>query len=458
MIPSVGICVCARVGSSRLPGKVLKKIGKHRGKDIRAIEMLLYHIIEGGKYPVVLAIPKAEEDDKIESLVADSNIPVEIYRGEDDSPLHRMLAVAKSKGWEYVVRITADDIFIDKYLMRQQVDWTIQNNLDYTWMSKCPEGVAGEVIRVSALEKVADTAGPAVEFISYLLKREGIKYSEYFPNISFQHNFRLTLDYPEDLLLIKTIHNNLHPGYSTLDIINYLERNKWLLSINRQPRVTVYITSFNYSDHVIEALESVLTQTYQDTEIIIWDDCSTDNSVKNIMTYLSKLQAGIKNKIRVYVNEINLGLPSTCNKALVEARGRYILRLDADDVLLPNTIDVMVNYLDTHNGIGGVFSNFSLIDDNGTVIEKDAQTCGEFKKHPGGCLLVRPLVNEIKYRDGLKYFEGDEFLTRYERLYKTAVLNQVLWKYRRHPGQKTDVANGKARAHARMMLEKEGVK
>jgi hypothetical protein len=324
-------------------------------------------------------------------------------------------------------------------------------------MGRCPEGVAGEVIRVSKLEEVSRDAGPAVEFISYLLKRDGIKYAEVFPDVAYQYNFRLTMDYPEDLTLIKIIHANLYSGYSTLDIINYLQRNKGLLSINKAPRVTVYITNYNYSDHVMEAFESVLAQTFTDWELYIWDDASTDNSLNRIVSRITNLSQGLRRKIRVHANAENCGLPTTCNRALGEARGRYILRLDADDILLPNALTEMVDYLDRNNGVGGVFSNFKLIDDAGATIQADAALAGQYKRHPGCCMLIRPLVNEIKYRDGLQYFEGDEFLNRYDKLYKTALLEKILWSYRRHAGQKSDIKNEPSRAQTRIKLENEGV-
>jgi spore coat polysaccharide biosynthesis protein SpsF (cytidylyltransferase family) len=427
---NVGICICARVNSVRLPGKVLRKIGKYRGRDMRAIEILLQHVIEGGRYPVVLAIPTLPDDDKIVSVIESSNIPVEIYRGENDSPLQRMLAVAKNKGWDYVVRITADDIFIDRQLLRQQVDFAIKNELDYCWMGRCPEGMAGEVIRVSALERAAATAGTAVEFISYLFKREGFTSDEFYPNEAFQHNFRLTLDYPEDLQLIKIVYNSIY-SKSSLRIIDFLEGNRYLLSINKMPRVTVYITNYNYSDHVIMAIESVLAQTFADWELHIWDDCSTDDSVQKIAIYMTGLSGDIRKKVKLFVNAENIGLPSTCNRALQEARGRYIMRVDADDVLLPTALEEMAGYLDTHNGMGAVFSDFKIMDDAGNMTAESAKASGQYKRHPGCSMLIRPLVNEIKYRDGMKYFEGDEFLTRYEKLYKCGEINKPLWCYRR---------------------------
>lgn len=447
MALNVGICICARVNSVRLPGKVLRRIGKYRGRDMRAIEILLQHVIEDGRYPVVLAIPTLPDDDKIVSVVESSNIPVEIYRGENDSPLHRMLSVAKAKGWDYVVRITADDIFIDQQLLRQQVEFAIKNDLDYCWMGRCPEGMAGEVIRVLALEKAAGTAGPAVEFISYLFKNDKFNSAEFFPNSAFQRNFRLTLDYPEDLQLIKIVYNSIF-SKTSLRIIDFLEGNRYLLQINKLPRVTVYVVNYNYSDHVLVAIDSVLSQTFSDWELHIWDDCSTDDSVKRIATHLTALNGDVRKKIKLFVNAENIGLPSTCNRALQEARGRYILRVDSDDALLPTAIEEMAGYLDTHNSIGAVFSDFKFIDDAGEVIAASAKAAGQFKRHPGCSMLIRPLVNEIKYRDGLQYFEGDEFLSRYERLYKCAEIGKVLWCYRRHEGQKTDKANDAERTKA----------
>ena len=88
--------------------------------------------------------------------------------------------------------------------------------------------------------------------------------------------------------------------------------------------VTVYITNFNYGKFIKQAIESVLMQTEQSFELIIIDDGSTDNSKEIIEKYKD-----LKN-IRI-VYQKNKGLNVTNNIALRAARGKYIVRLDADD-------------------------------------------------------------------------------------------------------------------------------
>ena len=95
-----------------------------------------------------------------------------------------------------------------------------------------------------------------------------------------------------------------------------------------QPRVTVYITNYNYARYVRQAIESVLAQTDQDFELLVIDDGSTDDSRETISEYQGHP------KIRIIFQE-NKGLNRTNNIALKAARGRYIMRLDADDIEIP---------------------------------------------------------------------------------------------------------------------------
>lgn len=426
----IGICVCARMDSNRLPGKVLRKIGGRH-----ALEILLEHVIQHSAYPVVLAIPEAEKDDPIVNMVQRLQIPVEVYRGHDDSPTHRMMTVAKKKKWDFVVRVTADDLFIDQRILKKQVQWSVDHDLDYLYMTRCVEGIAAEVIKVSALQKVVDELGSQpCEYLGYMLRREDFKYMEFFPENEFQKNYRLTLDYPEDLHLIRIVDANLPKNYNTLDIIHYLGRNSSLLRINALPKVTVYTVNYNYADHVIEAIESVLDQSYTDWEYHIWDDASTDNSLNRIVSYVTGLNQKMRDKIKVFANKENLGLPATCNKELKHAKGKYLLRLDSDDVLTRDALRIMASSIEYTNGINGVFSRYGEIDDHSMRLRDNIENTAH---HPGCCLLSTRSVNEIKYRDGIELGEGKEFFERFFKFYNVSHIDKQLWHYRRHEGQKT---------------------
>ena len=107
---------------------------------------------------------------------------------------------------------------------------------------------------------------------------------------------------------------------------------------NFSPLITVYITNFNYGRYLNKSIKSVLSQTYLNYELIIIDDGSTDNS-KNIIEKYRHL----KNVKIIY--QKNRGLNFTNNIALNLSRGKYITRLDADDWLDENFLQVMVNNL-----------------------------------------------------------------------------------------------------------------
>ena len=290
---NVGIIVTARVKSSRIHEKVLHPI-----TDKRAIEILLEKC-RNDKYPVYLAIPEAKEDDIL--LEIGEKMGVDVYRGEDRSPLHRLSGCAKANNLDVVVRVTADDILIDRNLLMNQIAWHVKGGNDYTYMRLCPEGVAAEVINANVLHEVADEySGESIEFVSYYLKRNGYQVKEFYPPREFQYSFRLTMDYPEDVLLLQVLFRMLPEPFSTLDVIHLLRKNKFLMRINRLPLVTVYTCNYNQSKYISKCIDSVLGAGFSDYEYIIIDDHSTDGSANIILEKLSLLDTETMKKVRVY--------------------------------------------------------------------------------------------------------------------------------------------------------------
>src|SRR5687768_8103613 len=98
------------------------------------------------------------------------------------------------------------------------------------------------------------------------------------------------------------------------------------------------MTVFNRENYLKEAIESVLDSTFTNFELIIVDDCSTDNSVA-----IAKKYAANDQRIRVYVNEQNLGDYPNRNKAAGYATGKYLKYVDSDDKIFPHTLEVMIN-------------------------------------------------------------------------------------------------------------------
>lgn len=424
---NVGIVVTARVKSSRLPEKVLARI-----KNKYAIEILLDHVMsDDNKYPVILAIPKSQDCDILAQIAIDKG--VEVYRGYDDSPLHRLYHCAVDNDFTDVVRITADDILIDQTLMRNQIKFHCRGGLDYTYMKQCPEGIAGEVIKVSALKRIIDKVGnQPVEFISYYLKNDKFLFKEYFPPYEYKWSFRLTMDYEEDLILLRLLHVSLPEPIGTLDIVNFLKQHKYFMQINHLPVVSIYSCNYNTGKYIVECAESVVGQSYSDIEYIIIDDHSSDDSMNILTEWHSSLPMPTQKRVKIYRNSDNVGLGACSNKALSIARGKYIMRLDSDDKLKTDAIKTMVEFLEMENSqavITGYHTTGELMTVTSDVTDN--------RWHPASCMMSKWCVNEIGYKENVKYLDGPPFWNSFKKNYKISFIPEPLWYYRQHPAQKT---------------------
>lgn len=107
--------------------------------------------------------------------------------------------------------------------------------------------------------------------------------------------------------------------------------------MNKQPLVSILMTAYNRSQYIAEAIESVLNSSYTKIELIIVDDCSTDNTVEIASSYLERDE-----RIKVFRNKNNLGDYPNRNKAASYAKGKYLKYLDSDDLIYPYGLAVMV--------------------------------------------------------------------------------------------------------------------
>jgi len=133
--------------------------------------------------------------------------------------------------------------------------------------------------------------------------------------------------------------------------------------MQNNPLVTIICLCYNHETFVVESLNSVINQTYPFIELIIVDDCSSDNSKTIITTWLEK-----KTKFQFIANETNLGNTKSFNKALKLANGEYVIDLAADDILMPNCVESQINAFKNsqYASPGVVYGNVELISENGT--------------------------------------------------------------------------------------------
>lgn len=197
--------------------------------------------------------------------------------------------------------------------------------------------------------------------------------------------------------------------------------------------ITVYITNYNYEKYIRKAIESVLHQSFQQFELLIIDDGSTDNSKKIIESY------GKHDKVKIIYQQ-NKGLNITNNIAMRLAAGKYIMRLDADDYLTPDALQSMYEQLEADPDLGLVFPNYYLVDANENVT-------AEIKRHDfakevtlldqpahGACTMIR--LNFLKsvggYDEQYSCQDGYELWIKFISHYKVANNHNSLFYYRQH--------------------------
>lgn len=122
------------------------------------------------------------------------------------------------------------------------------------------------------------------------------------------------------------------------------------------PRVSIILPAFNAERYIAPAIESLLTQSFGDFELLVIDDGSTDKTPEVV--------AGISDsRLRYYRNQENLRLSATLNRGLDLSVGNYIARMDADDLALPQRIALQVAYLDCHPDVDVVGTGMRKFDD-----------------------------------------------------------------------------------------------
>ena len=198
------------------------------------------------------------------------------------------------------------------------------------------------------------------------------------------------------------------------------------------PLVTVYVTNYNYGKYISYAINSLLSQTYKNIEILIFDDGSSDNSRDIIEKYQN-----IKN-ISSFFHK-NQGLIKTNNLAISKANGKYIMRLDADDWLDNNAIEIMTNYLERNPELSLVFPDYYIVDGNGVLVNvyrRHDFNKVSLKDQPahGACTMFRMSLMKKVGGYNEKFFcqDGVDIWTKVIGNEKVGNINLPLFYYRKH--------------------------
>lgn len=215
-------------------------------------------------------------------------------------------------------------------------------------------------------------------------------------------------------------------------------------AISEYPLVSILMTVYNREKFISDAIESVLQLTYSNWELIITDDCSTDNSLAIAKRYMEK-----DDRIKVYKNEINLGDYPNRNQAASYARGKYIKYLDSDDLIYPHGLGVMVNAMERFTEAAFALS-YSMPEDvkpypfvltPGETFRTHFLGRGVLNCGPSGTIIKRD-VFEKEEGFKVKRFLGDtELWLRLASKYPVVKMQPALIWWRQHDGQEIKVGN-----------------
>lgn len=428
------IIICTRKESRRLPEKAFLKIA-----GVPAIIHILRRVLPSG-LKTILAVP-FEQEKSYEDVLRPAGLlgKVDIFPGDPDSPLHRTAAclAMQDPRPRYYVRITHDDLLIDLRTMLELLEAVEKGGYGYGMSPAIVEGAGVEVIETENLRQAADKHSKPTEFISWYVRGSvyNPKVLRFEPRASVRRGYRMTLDYPEDATVLEAVMRAVG-SEATLDrVVEYLDKHQSLLQINRLPLVSVYTPVRNGARWIGEALDSSLSEQALGAalEHIVVDDCSEDDTIASAAAF-----AGDR-RLRIVLNDRRMYVSGSSNKAIALARGRYVLRLDADDMLLTGALPRMVRAIEKL-GAMALYSGYNEINEWGKTTSRHQRPNLEL----AGCAMMRrDWVHYYGFNEGLTHHDGVEFARRMGD-FKIAQTNEVLWSYRVHPGSHSRNGNNQA--------------
>lgn len=213
------------------------------------------------------------------------------------------------------------------------------------------------------------------------------------------------------------------------------------------PKISVVMSVYNGEKYLREAIDSVLSQSFGDFEFIIINDGSNDDSLSIIKSYTDA-------RIKLIDNGVNKGLIYSLNKGFDNAKGKYILRFDADDICLKDRFEIQYNFMESNPEIALMSAYATWFFDGCKFISRTIKSATEnekikakfiFENHINhSCVILRrELIEKEKYRYDKKYLHIEDYglWLQIAQKYKVATLDKVLLKCRISRASVTSTAN-----------------
>lgn len=190
------------------------------------------------------------------------------------------------------------------------------------------------------------------------------------------------------------------------------------------PQISVIIPAHNEERFIGRAIRSVMNQSIpsNEFEVIAINDASSDRTAYALELF--------KDEISIIHNDEKLGLPGSLNRAIKTARGKYIVRVDADDYVRGDYLYILQRFLEDNTYMDAVACDYFLVDDAENVLER--RNCMD---HPIGCgIMFRTdhLIDIGLYDDGFLMHEDRDLRARFLKKYSIHRIELPLYRYRRH--------------------------
>lgn len=197
-------------------------------------------------------------------------------------------------------------------------------------------------------------------------------------------------------------------------------------------KVSIILPVYNGAKCVSNSIDSVLAQTYENFELVVVNDCSTDNTLDILNEYAKK-----DSRVKVFTNEENKKLPRTLNAGFEKATGEYLTWTSDDNMYRPEAIAEMVQFLDENPEVGLVYCDMTVRNELGDDIKEEVKVAAPVKDLRlrsicGACFMYRSEVaaKAGEYDPDLFLAEDYEYWIRISKIATIAPLHKDLYIYR----------------------------
>ena len=421
-----GIVICSHINSSRIKKKPFLKLPNGR----TLIECLIERCLNLG-IEVIVAVP-SDELGYYTCLTKTFKDRIKLYSGPKTDPLKRMANAARFYKLDTVIRICHDKLFVNPIQILAYTKFFNKMNLDYLCDSDFIDGTGFEIIDANKLVEASNLFNN-VEHITYAVKETSSYYKDLGEGQK-RNDIRLLVDYPEDIEVLNHLVQKFGHMAPTEKYIQYLDLNENIRNRNLTPELSIYTCAYNADKYIVECIESVLKlHGHCRFEYIIVDDCSTDKTKDLIKTFIQ-----LYPEIIFIENKENKGLSSSSNIALDKARGKYIMRLDADDYFTgPIPVVEMLEEIKNRN-LDLIYPNY--------FCQKSQNYISGKKTHHAGCALFdKSRLKELKFREGLRHHDSLDIFLRAKESFCIGYFPKPVFFYRDTPQSmsKSDISKRK---------------